>query len=697
MEEIKPNPYKEEMDNFKEDILKIIHDLETKISSQISSKESKLNNDYETFTAKMNSLIENNKEMIAALSSQKLKIEKIIELESFKNKVDGILITHEIRVKNCLDDIGEMKLKYDKIISDNLFVSGFIGPTCQFKNLSEYLSYNISEVSRLKMEKEQIKKEIKDLKIKMEGLMKSMITLNDKSVKLCNEYTDKKQEEYRKALTNNENLVNQRNIDMRTMIVQFQNDSNQKIKNLKSEFDKIINLKDYLIQIINEKYEYYKKLNDEVKIKTMKNIDKLESHQKNLEDKDEEIRIIKQNIQDLIFQIRNYYNYSNKIPILLEKIKNNPNKTDFYNLLLSTKNYNNNNDINKNESISSPPKNLNNKNLNFHTIKLSLDDSQSNKNNTTINKSINSSFENIKYFSKTGLKKLNIKDINSFSDRSNIIDDENKKSDKNKKTVKNKINVKKKMIENIKEKMKEKIKGNIKDKTQDKIIEKNNKFGQINTSQENFGKNSSINIKVKVLPFLSNGFKEEISLDTKNKINFNTLDIEKNKNEKIKIKKEKLMTTNNDKKITDYMNRNSSNKIDLEIKQNKQFCKVVDLSLPSNTFTQLTIGGINKKGTNLDKVNSMINNYRAELFSKNHSPEVINEMNNEILDIPKKVTQAFGRTTHNFYFKKDAIDCLNANKNINDFGYYGPKKQYNYKNQKRVDSNYYKLAKNNFI
>ena len=27
------------------------------------------------------------------------------------------------------------------------------------------------------------------------------------------------------SLTNNENLVNQRNIDMRTMIVQFQNDS----------------------------------------------------------------------------------------------------------------------------------------------------------------------------------------------------------------------------------------------------------------------------------------------------------------------------------------------------------------------------------------------------------------------------------------------------------------------------------------
>ena len=157
MEEINPNP-NNELNLFKEDILTHLKELENKINEQISNKESKLNHDYNEFTAKMNSIIENNKEMISNLVTQKLKIEKISELESFKNKVDGMLITHEVRIKNNIEDIQKIKTKYDKIITDNLYVSGFIGNSCQFKNLSEYLSYNISEVSKLKMEKEQNKK-----------------------------------------------------------------------------------------------------------------------------------------------------------------------------------------------------------------------------------------------------------------------------------------------------------------------------------------------------------------------------------------------------------------------------------------------------------------------------------------------------------------------------------------------------------
>ena len=60
-----------------------------------------------------------------------------------------MVVTHDLRIKNNMDEILQMKLKYDRIISDNLYVSGFIGPTCQFKNLSEYLFYNISEFSKV--------------------------------------------------------------------------------------------------------------------------------------------------------------------------------------------------------------------------------------------------------------------------------------------------------------------------------------------------------------------------------------------------------------------------------------------------------------------------------------------------------------------------------------------------------------------
>ena len=80
----------------------------------------------------MNSYISNNKEMVSDLVFQKLKFEKITELETFKNKVDDMLITH----KNIIKDIGRLKTKYDKIVKDNLYVSGFIGNSCQFRNVS---------------------------------------------------------------------------------------------------------------------------------------------------------------------------------------------------------------------------------------------------------------------------------------------------------------------------------------------------------------------------------------------------------------------------------------------------------------------------------------------------------------------------------------------------------------------------------
>ena len=67
-----------------------------------------------------------------------------------------------------------------------------------------------------------------------------------------------------------------------------------------------------------------------------------------------------------------------------------------------------------------------------------------------------------------------------------------------------------------------------------------------------------------------------------------------------------------------------------------------------------------------DMVNNLI---RAKLFSKVLSPDEKVEVGNEILDIPKKNTQAFGRTTYIFYFKKDQIKCMDINKNnINSGG-----------------------------
>ena len=224
MTEIVPNPAANEMNLFKEEILKSLREFETKLTTKVEDKESALNSDYRNFISKINNLMDNNKEMVSKLVSQQLKLDKITELENFKNKVDSMLITHEIRIKNSLDEIEKMKTRYDKILSENLYVPGFVGTSCQYRNLSEYINFNIGDVSRLRNEKDQIKREIKDIKGKFEGIMKSMINMNDNTAKLCNNYTDTRQEYFQISLNNALKELNQKNMEMRVVMQKFQNE-----------------------------------------------------------------------------------------------------------------------------------------------------------------------------------------------------------------------------------------------------------------------------------------------------------------------------------------------------------------------------------------------------------------------------------------------------------------------------------------
>jgi hypothetical protein len=274
------------------------------------------------------------------------------------------------------------------------------------------------------------------------------------------------------------------------------------------------------------------------------------------------------------------------------------------------------------------------------------------------------------------------------------VDKIEEKFNKEKPKENNNENIKEIINENIQENKKEDKKENIKNNIKDNIKD-NNKEGfnipKAFSSQKQMKiipKNSSYSNsnKLKLLPILTIGNKHEDSKEEKIKKKDLSLETEKNNIEKNRNKK-------------GYSQENIIKKINIEYEPVNKVCNIVNLNLPLSQFSKSSIS-IKKKNGSKNKgkyelVNSLINNYRAKLFSKVHSPEDLIE--NNILDIPKKVTQAFGRTTHNFLFKKDAIDCFNANRNINDFGYNGPKKKYYFKNNKsnsRMDTGIYKLSKN---
>ena len=105
-----------------------------------------------------------------------MKLDQYNVFESFK-KNKSQLITHEIRINNTISDIKKSKYKYDKIFIDNLSVLGFIGPQTQYKTIGEYLYNNIQNISSLNTIKEQMRKDIIEVKIRIENINKEILTI----------------------------------------------------------------------------------------------------------------------------------------------------------------------------------------------------------------------------------------------------------------------------------------------------------------------------------------------------------------------------------------------------------------------------------------------------------------------------------------------------------------------------------------
>ena len=665
MTEIVPNPAANEMNLFKEEILKSIREFESKLLSKVEDKESSLNSDYRNFTQKINNLMDNNKEMISTITSQKLKLDKITELENFRNKVDSMLITHEIRIKNSLDEIERMKTRYDKILSENLYVPGFIGTSCQYRNLSEYINFNITDVSRLRNEKEQLKREIKDIKSKFEGIMKSMINMNDNTVKLCNKYTDNKQGQFEKVLENAKFELNQKSLDMRVMTQKFQNDIEEKVKEMREDVNKVIKSEENLNNVINDNFYICEKQHEEIKKSISNENDNIKNTKKRIDNTDDKVQSM-QNKLKLIDVLNSKYNK------LLDKVKDLSFKQDF------NKNFNIN-PLAKTIQSPSPKIYRQRKNSNPNLPNLNTDNSPiKNLINTPIVTSIkkpNNLQKSVKF---PLVQRMNLQTINTGSsmeelNKSKIKKKEEKtleikftnnpedlsKSNTNINKMKLKINLNESSRENEKEKENENEIKLVKqmDKEKEKGL-----LDEIDTDKEEeiikptILKNANLTNAIQTLPVISiEGRKssKHIILKPMEIENPNTINNNSRNNFTLTINHSESQTNTELSKMK---------KVGMEIEKGdkEKGCKIVSLRLSPDS--ERNSKGKRPPKAKYDIVNSLINDYKAKLLSKMHSPEQINEMNNEILEMPKKVSQAFGRTAYTFYYNKENSGLLSQKK-----------------------------------
>ena len=497
---------KEDLVQFQEEILKSTRDIKASLMKNLDEKLNEIKSKYDYFEEYLKHITESNKSLANTVTSFQFNFDRLKEIENFKNKVDSMLITHEIRINNNNDEVSSMRIRFERALMDNLLVPGYIGPSSTYKNIGDYILHNISDISKIKNENDVMKNMLKDIKTKSDSSLKNMLNLTEALVKRCNDYTNAQIKEMKNLIYDKYKIIEEKAGEMKEIIDKYEEEEKNNLSTLDS-------FKLDIMTLLDVKNSDLKRSQDELLYSEInKNNTFIENLTKNiLEDK---LKLVENNIKNLENEI--------------SKLK------------LFNRNNNTSTSINKNNNEEKLNKNNSNQNL------------RKGKNDDISNKSL----KNVKSMSainkKMPKKTLEIQKNNMEKSLENILIEEIEKDNKRKKEEKEipdivlkykeakllllKNNQSQKIIKEIKT---EKIKNNIlniktlkKIENQEKcsesfnLLQKNENINEESTKKNindinNKSENFISNINNKIKDDLTDENEEIINLNNKNTANDN--------------------------------------------------------------------------------------------------------------------------------------------------------------------------------
>jgi len=277
---------------FKNEVLNKIRELESKFFTEISRKNAEINYNLTTFNEKVNSILDSNKKMIESVTSQKFNFEKIKELESRIKYIDEAITTHDIKINFITSEIEKMRFRYDKIISENILIPGYIGAGCNFKNLKDFIVSSMADIKKLKDEKDLIKREENELKSRVESKMKNITSMVEYNSKRIKDYSYTKEHEIESMLDDKFKSYKEKSLQSDKKLIEIQNNLEEKIKEISHEIGKINNKKSDINSFISDRFEEINKKEEEINQKLFLAFYEVKEFQKMKKDLSEEIKNI---------------------------------------------------------------------------------------------------------------------------------------------------------------------------------------------------------------------------------------------------------------------------------------------------------------------------------------------------------------------------------------------------------------------
>ena len=179
---------------FKDDILRDIKKFEYKLNLKVDDQTTMLKDKLDIYELKMEAMTQKISSLGNKISKNISLKEKVDELYEFKNKIQGNILTQDIRIESIIKDLKDAINKYDSILLESVIYSGIIGVNAKFKTFHEFIDFVLLNINQLnsfkeknKMDLNAYKKKIEtlsqNLKLQIESINKNNMEFNNKGIK----------------------------------------------------------------------------------------------------------------------------------------------------------------------------------------------------------------------------------------------------------------------------------------------------------------------------------------------------------------------------------------------------------------------------------------------------------------------------------------------------------------------------------
>lgn len=254
-------PIKNDLIYFRNEILKDMKEMETKLNdkivnlySLINKINSKSDEKLSAINIKIKTLQDNDPSIIET------KINSVIERNN--NNLEQKISDLSTKIFILQKDLSNACYKYDKIVIDNLKVTGLIGDGCPYMNLKYFIEFLNKKITELITTKEKLVIEIKTFKNKINDMNNQIKTEIENQKIFINEITSNRMNESNKKCLERSNKLEERIDNLRLENYNFSNDLIKKTEELKIQWDKLENIKEEIYDKLNEEKISFKKYTD---------------------------------------------------------------------------------------------------------------------------------------------------------------------------------------------------------------------------------------------------------------------------------------------------------------------------------------------------------------------------------------------------------------------------------------------------